>query len=106
MGPEKITSEMFDRLVALAALGLEEGEAEYLREELNHQLAAVKELSEIEVPADVEEKPHGLDCIGADPRKDEWVAYPNPEKIIALAPETQDGMIAVPDVAKLNGGVA
>ena len=104
MGPEKITPELFDKLVALAALGLDEDEAEYLREELNHQLAAVKELSEIEVSQDVEEKPHGLDCIGADPRKDEWVAFPNPEKILALAPETQTGMIAVPDVAKIGGG--
>ena len=104
MGSEKITPELFDKLVALAALGLEKDEAEYLREELNHQLAAVKELSEIEVPPDVEEKPHGLDCIGASPRKDEWVAYPNPEKILALAPETQDGMISVPDVAKIGGG--
>jgi aspartyl-tRNA(Asn)/glutamyl-tRNA(Gln) amidotransferase subunit C len=94
MGPEKITPELFDKLVALAALGLEEGEAEYLREELNHQLAAVKELSEIQVDPDIEEKPHGLDCLGADPR----------EKILALAPETQDGMIAVPDVAKIEGG--
>ena len=104
MGPEKITPEMFDRLVALAALGLEEGEAVYLREELNHQLAAVKELSEIQVDPDVEEKPHGLDCLGANPRKDEWVAFPNPEKIRALAPEIQDGMIAVPDVAKIGEG--
>ncbi len=106
MGPEKITPEMFDRLVTLAALGLDESEAEYLREELNHQLAAVKELSEIQVDPDVEEKPHGLDCLGAKPRPDEWVVFPNPEKILALAPETQDGMIAVPDVAKLGGGAA
>jgi aspartyl-tRNA(Asn)/glutamyl-tRNA(Gln) amidotransferase subunit C len=104
MGPEKITPELFDKLVALAALGLEEGEAEYLREELNHQLAAVKELSEIQVDPDIEEKPHGLDCLGADPREDEWVPFPAPEKILALAPETQDGMIAVPDVAKIEGG--
>jgi len=106
MGPEKITPEMFEKLVALAALGLDEGETEYLREELNHQLAAVKELSEIQVAPDVEEKPHGLDCVGANPRQDVWMAYPNPEKILALAPETQDGMIAVPDVAKLGGGEA
>ena len=46
MLPEKITREMFDKLVSLAALELDEEESEYLRTELNHQLAAVKELSE------------------------------------------------------------
>ncbi|MEA4811496.1 MAG: Asp-tRNA(Asn)/Glu-tRNA(Gln) amidotransferase subunit GatC [Anaerolineaceae bacterium] len=106
MGPEKITPEMFNKLVNLAALGLEEGEAEYLREELNHQLAAVKELSEIQVDPDVEEKPHGIDCMGLPPRTDKWIPYPNPEKILALAPEQEQGMIVSPDSAKLGGGAA
>ena len=104
MNPEKITAEVFQKLAAMAALDFDESEAEYLREELNHQLAAVKELSEIELAPDVEEKPHGLEPQTLGPRTDEWQAYPAPEKILALAPELEDGMIAVPDVAKLGGG--
>lgn len=106
MGPEKISPELFEKLVALAAFGLKEGEAEYLREELNHQLAAVKELSEIAVADEAQDSPHGIDCIGAEPRRDEWVPYPHPEKILALAPEIHEGMIVVPDVAKIGGGAA
>ncbi len=44
MTPDSITPEMFAKLVTLAALELTPEESEYLRTELNHQLAAVKEL--------------------------------------------------------------
>ncbi len=76
MLPEKITREMFDKLVALAALELDEEESEYLRTELNHQLAAVKELSEIPIDEDIEPSLHGINCQGNPPRPDEWQPFP------------------------------
>ena len=47
MSLDRISPELFDKLTSLAALSLSPAEREYLRGELNHQLAAVKELSEI-----------------------------------------------------------
>ncbi len=96
---EKITSELFEKLVELAQFSLDPAESEYLRDELNHQLAAVKELSEIPIDVAVAPTTHGLEVEGAAPRADEWKLYPNPDSIIALAPESEEGMIAVPDVA-------
>ena len=49
MKPDSITPELFAKLVTLAALELTPEESEYLRTELNHQLAAVQELSEIQL---------------------------------------------------------
>jgi Asp-tRNA(Asn)/Glu-tRNA(Gln) amidotransferase C subunit len=44
---EKITKEIFDHLVDLAALELDDEEAKYLRSELNNQLQAIYELEAI-----------------------------------------------------------
>ena len=46
--PEEITREIFDHLVDLAALEMDEEEADYLRKELNNQLNAIHELEAIE----------------------------------------------------------
>ena len=99
MTPEKITPELFDKLLELAQIGLNPSEKEYLRQELNHQLAAVKELSEIPLDENISPTTHGLEVVGADPRPDVWVPFPRSDAIIALAPESEDNMIAVPDVA-------
>ena len=102
MLPEKITREMFDKLVSLAALELDEEESEYLRNELNHQLAAVKELSEIPIDEDIEPSLHGIDCQGNPPRPDEWQPFPDPDAILGLAPETRGRYFVVPEIAQLS----
>jgi len=102
MLPEKITREMFDKLVSLAALELDEEESEYLRTELNHQLAAVKELSEIPIDEDVQPSLHGIDCQGNPPRPDEWQPFPYPDAILALAPEREGRYFVVPEIAQLS----
>ncbi len=102
MLPEKITREMFDKLVSLAALELDEEESEYLRTELNHQLAAVKELSEIPIDEDVQPSLHGIDCQGNPPRPDEWQPFPDPDAILALAPEREGRYFVVPEIAQLS----
>ncbi len=99
MNPEKITPELFDKLVELAQFALDPNEKEYLRQELNHQLAAVKELSEIPLDQNSSATTHGLEVQGAQPRLDVWSPFPRPAEIIALAPESEDNMVAVPDVA-------
>lgn len=96
---EKITPELFEKLVELAQFSLDPAESEYLRGELNHQLAAVKELSEILIDESIAPTTHGLEVDGALPRADEWKLYPDPASIVALAPESEEGLIAVPDVA-------
>ena len=102
MLPEKITREMFDKLVSLAALELDEEESEYLRTELNHQLAAVKELSEIPIDEDVQPSLHGIECQGNPPRPDEWQPFPDPDAILALAPEREGRYFMVPEIAQLS----
>jgi len=98
MTTKRISPELFNKLVGLAALELTAEESAYLFEELNHQLTSVEALSQIPLPEGIEPSLHGLDCLGAPPRRDEWLPFPTPEEIIALAPETEDDMIAVPDV--------
>jgi len=102
MLPEKITREMFDKLVSLAALELDEEESEYLRTELNHQLAAVKELSEIPIDEDIAPSLHGIDCQGNPPRPDEWQPFPDPDAILGLAPETRGRYFVVPEIAQIS----
>ena len=102
MLPEKITREMFDKLDSLAALELDEEESEYLRTELNHQLAAVKELSEIPIDEDVQPSLHGIECQGNPPRPDEWQPFPDPDTILALAPEREGRYFVVPEIAQLS----
>ena len=95
---KRISPELFDKLVGLAALELTAEESAYLYEEMNHQLASVEALGQIPVPDGTEPSLHGLDPQGAPPRQDRWEPFPNSAAIIALAPETEDGMISVPDV--------
>ena len=99
MTPERITPELFDKLVELAQFALNPSEKEYLRQELNHQLAAVKELSEIPLDSDIAATTHGIEVEGAAPRQDVWNAFADPQAIVALAPESEDGLVVVPDVA-------
>lgn len=99
--PDRITPEIFAHMVELAALELEPEEAQYLRRELNNQLQAVDELAAIPLDASVKPAAHGVPYTAdtSPPlRQDDWVACPNPEEIIAQAPETEDGYVVVPDI--------
>jgi aspartyl/glutamyl-tRNA(Asn/Gln) amidotransferase C subunit len=96
-----ITREVFDHLVSLAALELEESEAEYLRGQLNHQLQAIHELEAIPLEAGLETTSHGVPYppeFRPNLRADEWEPYAEPGEILAQAPQVDDGYIVVPDI--------
>ncbi len=98
---DTIDPQTFDHLVDLAALELDAEEAEYLRQELNNQLTAIRELAAIPLDAGTGATSHGVPYTGETRpaiREDEWVSCPNPEDILAQAPETEDGYIVVPDI--------
>lgn len=96
-----ITRELFDHLAGLASLELSQEEAEYLRQELNNQLKAIDELAAIPLGGEVNITTHGVPYtsqISPGARDDNWQACPNPEDILAQAPETRDGYVVVPDI--------
>lgn len=98
---ETITREIFDHMVELAALELDEEEAEYLRGELNKQLQAIDILMGVKLDDTTPIASHGVPYtaeISAQPRNDEVEIFPHPEEIIAQAPETEDGYLVVPDI--------
>ncbi|NOH14273.1 MAG: Asp-tRNA(Asn)/Glu-tRNA(Gln) amidotransferase subunit GatC [Chloroflexi bacterium] len=98
---EEITREIFDHMVELAALELDEEEAEYLRNQLNQQLNAIDELLAVPLDESVELASRGVAYTGATSqplREDKAVGCENPEEIIAQAPQTEDNYIVVPDI--------
>jgi aspartyl/glutamyl-tRNA(Asn/Gln) amidotransferase C subunit len=98
---ELISVETFNHLVGLAALELDEEQAEYLRRELNNQLKSINELEAIPLDDEIVVTSHGVPYTAATsplPREDVWQPYPAPEEILAQAPETEDGYIVVPDI--------
>lgn len=102
---EPITPELFEHLVQLAALELSQEEAAYLREQLNNQLKAIHELEAIPVEVDTPATSHGVPYTSETrppPRPDDWLLCPNPEDILAQAPETEDGYIVVPDIPHIE----
>ena len=98
---EQITVEIFDHLVDLAALELSADQAEYLRRQLNNQLKAIHELEAIPLEGDIAATSHGVPYtvqISPALREDEWQPYPNPQGILAQAPDSSDSYIVVPDI--------
>jgi aspartyl-tRNA(Asn)/glutamyl-tRNA(Gln) amidotransferase subunit C len=98
---ETINKETFDHLVSLAALQLNEQEGEYLRAQLNHQIAAIDELTTIPLDASVPPAKHGVpypQSVRPPLRSDEWKPFPHPEEILTQAPETEDNYFVVPDI--------
>jgi aspartyl/glutamyl-tRNA(Asn/Gln) amidotransferase C subunit len=98
---DEITPELFDRLVELAALELTPEESDYLRTQLNNQLKSIRELEAIPIPPETVPASHGVPytpATSAPLRTDEWSAWPDPARIIAQAPETEDGFVVVPDI--------
>jgi aspartyl/glutamyl-tRNA(Asn/Gln) amidotransferase C subunit len=98
---EQIDRETFEHLIDLAALALDAEEAEYLRRELNNQLDAIRELEAIALDPETPVTSHGVPYtrdISPAVREDAWVACPNPDEILAQAPEVEEGYIVVPDI--------
>jgi aspartyl/glutamyl-tRNA(Asn/Gln) amidotransferase C subunit len=98
---QPITPDLFDHLVGLASLELSQEEAEYLRQELNNQMKAIDELEAIPLSDETAITTHGVPYtqeITPDTRDDRWQACPNPEEILAQAPEVRDGYVVVPDI--------
>ncbi len=98
MSISKISPELFHKLVGLAALELTDEESTYLLTEMNHQLSSVNALLQVPLEEGIQPTLHGIECQGAGPRADAWQPFPTPSEILAGAPETEDGMFAVPDV--------
>lgn len=98
---DSIDRETFDHLVGLAALELDQTQADYLLRELNNQLKAIRELAAIPLDESVPASLHGLSYTpgtSASLREDIWVPHQNPAEIIEQAPETREGYIVVPDI--------
>ena len=98
---EEITREVFNHLVDLAALSLDENEAEYLRRELNNQLSAVHELQAIDLNKEIAPASHGVPYPPEhkpDLRGDELRPSDKSRDITAQAPQFEDGYIIVPDI--------
>jgi len=98
---EQISVEIFDHLVDLAALELDPQQADYLRRQLNNQLASIHELEAVPLEEDIPISLHGVpysDENSAQPREDDWIACKDSKAILAQAPEVEDRYIVVPDI--------
>ncbi len=98
---EEITPEVFNHLVTLAALELDEKQASYLRRELNQQLKAIHELEAIPLNEEIQVTTHGISYnkeISPAFREDVWHPHSNTEEILAQAPQVEDHYIIVPDI--------
>ena len=98
---DQITQEVFSHLVELAALELDLQQADYIRQELNHQLKAIHELEAIPMEENVPIAAHGVPYTNQTRpplRQDQWHAYDNPTGILEQVPQTEDGYIVVPDI--------
>jgi aspartyl/glutamyl-tRNA(Asn/Gln) amidotransferase C subunit len=98
---EDISPEVFQRLVHLAALELDATESEYLRKQLINQLKSIDELSSIPVDESIPAARHGVPFpreISPALRRDLWNPYPDPDEILAQAPQTEDRYYVVPEI--------
>jgi len=98
---EAITAEIFRHLVDLAALELDESEAEYLRAQLNSQLKAIRELEAITLEDTAGITSHGVPYtpeISSLPRDDLPVRSDLADAILKQAPEVDGRYLVVPDI--------
>jgi aspartyl/glutamyl-tRNA(Asn/Gln) amidotransferase C subunit len=98
---EEISEELFEHLVRLAALQLDPAEARYLRDQLNKQLIAIDELQAIPVDPGTPIAAHGVPYTfetSQPVREDRWNPAEDPQRIVELAPESEDGYIVVPEI--------
>jgi aspartyl/glutamyl-tRNA(Asn/Gln) amidotransferase C subunit len=100
---ETITEEIFNHLVELAALDLDDEETHYLRRELNGQLKAIRELEAINVSEEVSITSHGVpytDATRLPLRGDEIEPCKEADEILRQAPESEDRYFVTPDIPK------
>lgn len=98
---DPITPEVFAHLVHLAALELSAEEGEYVRQQLNNQLKAIRELEAIPLEAGLTVTSHGVPYTvetSPAPRADEWLPYPDGAELLAQVPQLEDRYIIVPDI--------
>ena len=98
---EKITREIFDHLVDLAEFKLDEKESQYLLKEMNAQLGAIGQLAAIEIEDGLPPVSRGVPYPPERKqplRDDKEVPFDDSARIIAQAPELEDGYIVVPDI--------
>ncbi len=98
---DPITPELFEHLAGLAALELNQEQADYLRRQLNNQLKAIEELQDIPLEEGLPPAAHGVPFtreISAPPRPDQWLPFPDPQAILAQAPQVEEHYILVPDI--------
>jgi aspartyl-tRNA(Asn)/glutamyl-tRNA(Gln) amidotransferase subunit C len=98
---EQIDPQVFEHLVELAALQLDEKQAEYLRQELNRQLQSIHELEAIPIPEGLNITVHGVPYpqnTNLDLRDDQCQPFPNSADIIGQAPQSENNQFAVPDI--------
>lgn len=99
--PDEITPELFAHLVDLAALELAPDEGDYLRQQMNNQLKAIKELVSIPLESEIVIASHGITYspeISSKNRRDEWSAYPDPDTLLKQAPEIVNDYLIVPEI--------
>ena len=100
---DEISRDVFDKMVELAALELSPEEADYLYQQLNNQLTAVAELAAIPLDKDTQAASHGVPYTPENSpqvREDVLDPYPNPEEILAQAPDTDGIYFVVPDIPR------
>lgn len=98
---EEITREVFAHLVELAALQLDEAEAEYLRGQLNQQLNAIHQLRAVVVEGDAAPMSHGIpydQSMRQELREDLKSARSDGSLLLGQAPQVADGWIVVPEI--------
>jgi len=86
------------RIAHLARIAVEESEVEHLRGELNAILAFVAQLEEVNVEG--VEPMTSVTPMQLKMRADEVTDGGDPAKVLANAPETQDGFFLVPKVVE------
>ena len=98
---DAIHADLFRHLVDLAALELNDEEADYLLAELNKQLRSIDELLALSIPADTSSARHGVSYTPETSpalRSDEWNPDPNSKSILEQAPQVADGFFIVPEI--------
>jgi aspartyl-tRNA(Asn)/glutamyl-tRNA(Gln) amidotransferase subunit C len=102
---DEITPEIFNHLVELAALELDETQAEYLRRQLNNQLKAIHELEAIPLDPATPIALHGVSysaAVSPALRPDEYKAFPDREDILSQVPQIADSYIVVPETPHIT----
>lgn len=98
---ELISTEVFQHLVSLAELELDQQQADYLRRELNQQLQAIDDLMAIELPPELEITSHGVPYsadIRPGLRPDQDRPATLADQILEQAPQVEDRYLVVPDI--------